>query len=92
VSRADEYRRRAQRCLEMAGTFRDREARIEGPAAIRDLRAAGSLFEVVGVGAGRSRGGQQANARETDYGFDGGGGGNSGGRAAHAARPRRRGD
>ena len=28
VSRADEYRRRAQQCLEMAGTFRDREARI----------------------------------------------------------------
>ena len=26
--RADEYRRRAQQCLEMAGTFRDREARI----------------------------------------------------------------
>jgi len=25
--RADEYRRRAQKCLEMAGTFRDREAR-----------------------------------------------------------------
>ena len=28
VSRADEYRRRAQQCLEMAGTFRDRETRI----------------------------------------------------------------
>ena len=28
ASRADEYRRRAQQCLEMAGTFRDREARI----------------------------------------------------------------
>ena len=28
MSRADEYRRRAQQCLEMAGTFRDREARI----------------------------------------------------------------
>jgi len=28
VSRADEYRRRAQRCLEMAGTFREREARV----------------------------------------------------------------
>ena len=27
VSRTDEYRRRAQQCLEMAGTFRDREAR-----------------------------------------------------------------
>ena len=27
VSRADEYRRRAQQCLEMAGTFRDRDAR-----------------------------------------------------------------
>ena len=26
--RADEYRRRAQQCLEMAGTFREREARI----------------------------------------------------------------
>ena len=28
VSRADEYRHRAQQCLKMAGTFRDREARI----------------------------------------------------------------
>ena len=28
ASRADEYRRRAQRCLEMAGTFRDPEARV----------------------------------------------------------------
>ena len=28
ASRADEYRRRAPQCLEMAGTFRDREARI----------------------------------------------------------------
>jgi hypothetical protein len=27
ASRADEYRRRAQQCLEMAGTFRDRESR-----------------------------------------------------------------
>jgi len=27
ASRADEYRRRAQQCLEMAGTFREREAR-----------------------------------------------------------------
>jgi len=27
ASRAGEYRRRAQKCLEMAGTFRDREAR-----------------------------------------------------------------
>ena len=27
VSRTDEYRRRAQQCLEMAGTFLDREAR-----------------------------------------------------------------
>ena len=27
MSRTDEYRRRAQQCLEMAGTFRDREAR-----------------------------------------------------------------
>jgi hypothetical protein len=27
ASRADEYRHRAQQCLEMAGTFRDREAR-----------------------------------------------------------------
>ena len=26
ASRADEYRRRAQQCLEMAGTFRDLEA------------------------------------------------------------------
>jgi hypothetical protein len=26
--RADEYRRRAQQCLEMAGTFREREARV----------------------------------------------------------------
>jgi hypothetical protein len=28
ASRADEYRRRAQQCLEMAGTFRDRAARV----------------------------------------------------------------
>jgi len=28
ASRADEYRRRAQQCLEMAAAFRDREARI----------------------------------------------------------------
>jgi hypothetical protein len=28
VSRADEYRRRAQQCLEMAATFRDRDARV----------------------------------------------------------------
>ena len=28
VSRADEYRRRAQRRLEMAGTFRDHGARV----------------------------------------------------------------
>jgi len=28
VSRADEYRHRAQQCLKMAGTFRDRDARI----------------------------------------------------------------
>jgi len=28
VGRADEYRRRAQQCLEMAGTFRERKARI----------------------------------------------------------------
>ena len=28
MSRADEYRHRAQQCLKMAGTFRDREARI----------------------------------------------------------------
>jgi hypothetical protein len=28
ASRADEYRRRAQQCLEMAGTFRDRDARV----------------------------------------------------------------
>ena len=28
ASRADEYRRRAQQCLEMAGTFRDGKARI----------------------------------------------------------------
>jgi hypothetical protein len=27
ASRADEYRRRAQQCLEMAGTFKEREAR-----------------------------------------------------------------
>jgi len=27
ASRADEYRRRAHQCLEMAGAFRDREAR-----------------------------------------------------------------
>jgi hypothetical protein len=27
ASRADEYRRQAQQCLKMAGTFRDREAR-----------------------------------------------------------------
>jgi len=27
ASRADKYRRRAQQCLEMAGTFREREAR-----------------------------------------------------------------
>ena len=27
ASRADEYRRHAQQCLEMAGTFREREAR-----------------------------------------------------------------
>ena len=27
ASKADEYRRRAQQCLEMSGTFRDREAR-----------------------------------------------------------------
>jgi hypothetical protein len=27
ASRGDEYRSRAQQCLEMAGTFRDREAR-----------------------------------------------------------------
>ena len=27
ASRADEYRGRAQQCLEMAGTFRDRESR-----------------------------------------------------------------
>lgn len=28
ASRADEYRRLAQQCLEMAGTFRDRKVRI----------------------------------------------------------------
>jgi len=28
VSRADEYRRRAQQCLEMARTFGDRDARV----------------------------------------------------------------
>jgi hypothetical protein len=28
VSRADEYRRRAQQCLETAATFRDRDARL----------------------------------------------------------------
>jgi hypothetical protein len=28
ASRADEYRRRAQQCLEMAGAFRDRESRL----------------------------------------------------------------
>ena len=28
ASRADEYRRRAQQCLEMARTFGDRDARI----------------------------------------------------------------
>ena len=28
ASRADEYRQRAQECLEMAGTFRDRKARV----------------------------------------------------------------
>ena len=28
VSRADEYRRRAQQCLQMARTFRDRDARV----------------------------------------------------------------
>jgi hypothetical protein len=27
ASKADEYRRRAQQCLEMAGTFKDRDAR-----------------------------------------------------------------
>jgi len=27
ASRADKYRQRAQQCLEMAGTFRDRKAR-----------------------------------------------------------------
>ena len=27
MSRTDEYRRRAQQCLEMAGTFSDRQAR-----------------------------------------------------------------
>src|SRR5262249_22745492 len=34
----------------------------EGQAAIRDLRAAGSLFAAARVGARSSRGGQQANA------------------------------
>jgi hypothetical protein len=28
VGRADEYRRRAQQCLEMAAAFRDRDARV----------------------------------------------------------------
>jgi hypothetical protein len=28
ASRAEEYRRRAQQCLEMAGTFRDRDSRV----------------------------------------------------------------
>ena len=28
ANRADEYRRRAQQCLEMAGTFRDPETRV----------------------------------------------------------------
>jgi len=28
MSRADEYRRRAQQCLEMARTFGDRDARV----------------------------------------------------------------
>jgi hypothetical protein len=28
ASKADEYRRRARQCLEMAGTFREREARV----------------------------------------------------------------
>ena len=28
ASRADEYRQRAQQCLEMAGTFRDHKARV----------------------------------------------------------------
>ena len=28
ASRADEYRKRAQQCLEMAGTFRDHKARV----------------------------------------------------------------
>src|SRR5262249_13344401 len=31
ASRADEYRRRAQQCLEMASTFREREARYPIP-------------------------------------------------------------
>jgi hypothetical protein len=29
LSRADEYRRRAQQCLEMAAAFSDRNARVE---------------------------------------------------------------
>jgi hypothetical protein len=44
ASVADEYRRRAQQCLKIAGTFRDREARLSLSHMGAGLAAAGRIL------------------------------------------------